>query len=123
MPKLITLTIGHDVNETEAAKTGTDVRSHSQKAVHSVLHRHLSAEGITAYTLTRGIGYWQGEQEDTTIVTILLPDERDSATSEDIMISPDTGIERVRRAAEGVRDALSQECIMSVTRDVTGEYI
>lgn len=84
---LFTLHVGHQYPH------GT----HSSIAVENAIVETMLASGVDGFTLQMAAGYWKGEREITTVVTIMQDGEQEDAIVE---------------AAQVIAGKLAQECVM-----------
>ena len=68
----------------------------------------LFGYGITAFTITEGIGYYKTEQENTLIVEMIKEERSD-------LIS--TGLIKL------LKELLNQECIMQTVQEIEANFI
>lgn len=109
MHKLITIHIGHNVS----ADNASDGRAftHYPSRVLGVIESVLMSHGITNYTVMEAAGYWQGEVEKTSVVSILLRGDIEQGT------------DLTRKSAGEIRRDLLQDSVLFTVQDVEAEFI
>ncbi len=102
MHKLATLSIGHTVGDGSAIV-------HTPRSIDAIIERALRAQGIDAYTVTRARGMWQGDAEESTVVSVVVRDIE--------------GIDRIERGAAEIARLAMQDCVMMTMQDVSMAFI